>query len=201
VAAAPLWAGATQEVCDELGIELSDLSGPQQAMVDSKIASATAKVADYLNRPGLAPAIEEVADLVPVQGRSVYDYRAFPQVERRFDDRYVVGSVQAALSGAEGAYDVTFKVGIDVPNTEAVEFDGIRRFIVLDAAHALRMDTLFKAVERSIVSVSAGGQSVTYERPGQSGAAGGLPTMDTLRRWRRYSVYSRTSHPIVPFPY
>lgn len=195
---AELWSTQYEDIAAELGLVYADLSTTDKALVARKAARAESRVSDYLNRP-LTPVVSTVEDLLPLGDENHRDYRTWPQVAGKWDDRYDVVTVEAAASGEEGLYDVTFAIGLDVATDAALA--SIREFIISDAAERLAQDPRFTAVERAVVSVSAGGQSVTYARP-EGNAAGAPVDIATLRRWKRMpAARVNTTVPFQPWPY
>ena len=187
-----------EAVAARLGLDATALTPAQLDQIEAAIEDSEARVEMYLARPLIART-EVVTGLYPSYGYDLSDYRAWPQVAERFDDRYDVVAVAPAADGDDGRFDVTFSVGIDVAGDP--EFEPILRFIRQDATAGLRADPTLPGVARLVKTVSADGQSVTYDAPTGADAAGAAMTLAVLNRWRRRAAYQRRSVPLTPWPY
>jgi len=185
-------------VATRLGLDPAGLSPTVQARIEAAIEDTEAKVEAYLQRP-LVSDTSTVKDLYPTWGFDLEDYRAWQYVADRFDDVFTVDSYAPAASGQVGYYDVTFTVGLDVAADPSL--GAIRAFIAQDAAAALREDPTFTAVTRAVTSVSADGQSVTYEKATTPEAIGARLALTSIKRWRRVSIYARPAGVFTPWPY
>jgi hypothetical protein len=170
------------------------------------VEDAQADVQTYLNRP-LIPAQHVVTDAYPTTTESqwLYDWRAWPGISEMFNDRVAVVDV---VEQSDGAYTVTVRVGLD----GAAE-PGIRRYVTAHAMNQPGLTRLWrdtaagKQASRVVTSVSAEGQSVGFSVVNPSGGAaagqqsggdprpGDLPTLASLRRHQRASVYQRRGEP------
>lgn len=184
------------EVARRLGLEVP-LDAATLARVEDAISDAQADVQGFLGRPLVA----ETVTLTGLWADAMWpltDKRAWPQAREYLDDRYrVVSSVVNAVDADR--FDVTFLVGLDVAGDPDLE--PIRRFIRAAAVEGLRRDATFTAAGRAVTSVSAGGQSVSYEGAAGEGAAGGVPTLASLKRWKRRAIRQPAARPFDPWPY
>lgn len=169
------------EVATALG--LPNPSEDELERVAEAIADAQADVEEYLNRP-LIPHAATLTGISPLFGADLDSYKAWPDAEQ-FDDDI---TVKTRTANPDGTYDVEFLVGLDGPNTR-----GIVRYVKAHAVRGLREDEAYGfPLKRVVTSLSADGQSITFvPRPDAEGAPGALPTMKSLRRHRRYSVFQR----------
>jgi hypothetical protein len=173
------------KVAAHLGLDPAALTEVQKEILTDAILDAQGKVAEYLNRP-LEPRSETLTGLWRDERYAHSEVRAWPEAVARLDNRLAV-TTYAPNSEYAATWDVTFAVGLDVENDP--ELDPIRRFIRQDAVAGLDGHAAFPGLERRVKSVSAEGQSLTFEGRGASpDAAGGTLTVGTLRRWRRYAV-------------
>lgn len=160
------------------------------------IEDAQNKVQAYLNRP-LVATDRTLTGLTPDERYSLDDKRAWFQVD--FQDRYRVGS-WVANANDPTLFDVTFRVGLDVASDP--ELAPILSFIGKDAAADLRADPAFTAAARAVSSVSAGGQSVSYENAPTGGeAVGAPPPLSSLKSWKRHAIYQAPAPRTPPWPY
>ncbi|HEY1177012.1 MAG TPA: hypothetical protein VGF17_12715 [Phytomonospora sp.] len=194
----PLLLVSVTEVAEWLDIPVPSLDNRQTNILTRSITSAQNKVAAHLNRRLVA----ENHTLTELYWDSRYeqtDTRAWPEAAPYFTDDYTpVTAVTSATDPA--AYDVTFKVGLDVAGDPDCGI--ILDFILQDTLEALINSPFIAEVRRQIKSVSAEGQSVTYEaRPTTPAAAGGALTLDSLIRFRRYAVGHGAATDQRPFPY
>lgn len=170
---------------------------PVQSRIERQIRTSQNKVQTYLGRP-LVATDRTLTGLWADERYPLEDPKAWPQARDTIEDRLRVVSYTAEPS--TGTFAVTFKVGLDVANDP--ELEPIIDYVLVDAAASLRRDPLFTQVARVVSSVSAGGQSVSYEKAeAAAGQAGGALTIDSLKRWKRLAIYQRPSAPITPWPY
>jgi hypothetical protein len=91
---------------------------------------------------------------------------------------------------------VELKVGLDGPNNHAVA-----RFVKAHTIESVLNDPHMSMGKRLPTSVSAEGQSISW-KPGSvaEGAAGSLPNIKTLNRWKRYGVHRSNRAPVSVWP-
>lgn len=174
---------------------------PVELRLRDAIEDAEAKVQLYLNRTSLEAVEHTVVGLVPDERWVMDDPRAWPQAKSRFQDRFRVVS-WVVNADDPTLFDVTFAVGLDVANDP--ELRPILSFIKQDAVASAAADPTFAGVARTVQSVSADGQSVTYATGGGGGAegvAGGSLSLSSLKRWRRLSIYQAPGVRRSPWPY
>jgi hypothetical protein len=115
----------------------------------------------------------------------------------------IVSTVAELDTGGQptGTFTVTYLTGLDPRNEPSQR--PILRYIV---AHALNSPEVWRTwvatgVRGPVTSVSAEGQSISYGAitlgpagggGSQPGAPGTMPTLKSLDRWRRRSVWQRT---------
>ena len=174
------------------------LSEPVRADIEDAITDAQADVQGYLGR-SLEATLHTDRGLEPDTAWPLGDKRAWPQAAGHFNDRYRVVS-WVANAQDPGLFDVTFAVGLDVGNDP--DLAPIVRFITRSAMQALRASATFAEAARGVTSVSAGGQSLSYDHASTAdGAAGSLPNIKTLSRWRRHNI-GQSGGPLAPrWPY
>ena len=94
----------------------------------------------------------------------------------------------------DGTYTVTFYVGLD-----GAEVRPILRYVTEHAAAMFKAKAMPQ--DRTVRSVSAEGQSISWEGTPTSGP-GAPPTLDSLNHWRRYSSAfhpsRRATQPVWP---
>jgi len=167
------------DLADQLGI-----ANPTQAQEDriyEEILNAQADVEDFLNRPLFG--FEVVRAGVWKDYRYPPEsWRAWPWASEEYDDDI---AVRAYTANPDGTYDVTLFVGLDGPNT-----NGVVRYVKSHVRQVLTNDPGFDAIARKITSVSAEGQSISYDKgSGAKGAAGSAATLDSLDRHRRRAAH------------
>lgn len=182
-------------VGQRLGLPLP-LTAPVAARIDGAVAAAEGKLLGYLNRDSLVATEVTYRGMEPAYGYGLEDKRAWPQVKDQMNDRYRVKSY--TLVGSDG-YDVVFTVGLDVAGDP--ELRAMLTYIVEDAATQLTNDPTFTAVARGIKSVSAAGQSVSFDTAPTGDAAGSGMTLTMFKRFRRLSIYQPVRAPQAPWPY
>ncbi|MFZ3557209.1 hypothetical protein [Streptomyces sp. BH055] len=183
--------GSPEQLADALSVPLP-LSDAQRAAYAEEIRTAQADVAAYLNRP-LIPSRTTLPSRTPYLGGDLNDlYTWGPHLD--FDD---VAEVAGYRANADGTYDVDVQIGLD-----GAKENSIVRYVIAHAAEALRQrPTAGGASGRRVTSVSAEGQSISYDAAPTAGQAGALPTLDSLKRLRRLTFQSvgRPAH--APWPY
>ncbi|MGW1275494.1 hypothetical protein ACWD4V_00860 [Streptomyces tsukubensis] len=168
------------------------LTPAQRDTYETEIRNAQADVAAYLGRP-LVPTATTVRGLVP-HSDALNDIRTWPLP---IDD---IADVVSYRRAADGTYDVDLLVGLNGAREEAVV-----RYVIAHAAEAVRQRpdprTEAAGAGRRVSSVSAEGQSVSYESAPVSGQAGALPTITSLARLRRLVFQPLSRPPRAPWPY
>ncbi|MCG8971748.1 hypothetical protein [Streptomyces sp. CL12-4] len=180
-----------EAVAKELGVPLP-LTPEQRDDLLTAIRKAQADVVGYLGQP-VIPQLATRTGLTPQWGRdnSLEDVEAWP-----FDVDDLV-QVCAYRPREDGTYDVDFLIGFDGAANDAVV-----RYVTTHAAESERnRPGGVGAQGRRVSSVSAEGQSISYESAPTAGQAGALPTLDSLSRWKRrlFQPLNRPARP--PWPY
>ncbi|MER5482649.1 hypothetical protein ABT024_05445 [Streptomyces sp. NPDC002812] len=178
-----------EQVADKLKTPLP-LTAAQRESYRTDIAEAQAAVSAYLGRP-LIPAPQFLRSVRPLLGSDLASPDAWPLQE--YDDEV---TVLGHTVNPDGSYDVQLLVGL-----EAALEEPIVRYVVAHAAESIRNAPAAGAEGRRVTSVSAEGQSVSYDSAPTAGQAGALPSLDSLSRYRKqlYRPISRT--PATPWPY
>lgn len=185
------------EVATKLGLALP-LAPSVEERIDLAISESQDKVEAYLRRP-LVATTRTVTGLWATPGVPLDSSEAWPAAIGILDDRFRVASTVVSVT-EPGAFDVTFLVGLDVAGDPALK--PIKTYIRGDAVADLIADPMFTAVHRVVKSVSAGGQSVTFEPAERAaGAVGARMTIESLKQWRRLSIGQPASHALSPWPY
>ncbi|MEW1700106.1 hypothetical protein ACIQCR_17110 [Streptomyces sp. NPDC093249] len=178
-----------EAVADALGAPLP-LASVQRAAYEREIRNAQADVAAYLNRP-LVPTATTVRGTYPRAQGPLDDVRAWPMT---IDDIAEVVSYRAT---SDGAYDVDLLVGLHGAREE-----GVVRYVVAHAAEAVRQRTdQSGGPGRRVSSVSAEGQSVSYEAAPSAGQAGAPPSISSMSHLRRLVFQPLSRPPRAPWPY
>lgn len=184
------------DVAVRLGQDPAALTQAQTDYLTAKIEDAESDVLAYLNRDSLV-AVETIAkQQYPVFGApDLSDWRAWPRLLDLFDDRV---AVKSWVDNGDGTYDVTVLVGLDGANEAPV-----RRFVLAHAVESTRNDpSNMGLAKRQVTSVSAEGQSISYDKGSSTeGAAGSGPNIKTLARYKRLSAFSRQGPASPPWPY
>ena len=168
---------------------------PSQTQLDSiadAIVDCQADVEVYLNRP-LIPVEHTLTGIYPMPGFDPDSWQAWPDA-RQFDDEYAVKTRTAA---ADGAWDVTFLVGLNGPGESPIV-----RYVTAHTLRTLREDDSYGfEIQRDVTSVSAEGQSLQMvARPTEDGAIGSLPKIKTLDRYKRRALFMRVNPPSELWP-
>ncbi|MGW4086970.1 hypothetical protein ACWEGS_28460 [Streptomyces sp. NPDC004822] len=180
-----------EAVAKELGVPLP-LTAEQRDDLLTAIRKAQADVVGYLGQPVIPQLLTRTA-LTPYVGRDdrLEDAGSWP-----FDvDDLVQVSAYRAREG--GTYDVDFLVGLD-----GASIDPIVRYVTTHAAESERLRPGGVGSQgRRVSSVSAEGQSISYESAPTIGQAGALPELSSLSRWKRrlFQPLNRPARP--PWPY
>ncbi|MEU8540905.1 hypothetical protein AB0C52_13110 [Streptomyces sp. NPDC048717] len=178
-----------EAVADALGLPLP-LTPAQRAVHETEIRNAQADVAAYLNR-SLIPAATTIPGVRPRQAGALDDVGTWAL---DLDD---IAEVDSYRARPDGTYDIDLLVGLHGAREEAIV-----RYVVAHAAEAIRQrPDQSGGVGRRVSSVSAEGQSVSYESGPVTGQAGALPVLGSLNRLRRlaFQPLRRPSH--APWPY
>lgn len=182
---------SAESVAVKLGVPLP-LTDDQRARIEQEIIAAQDDAANYINR-AIFPVFETQTGWLPLVGYDVLDYRAWPLLLEIYDDRVAV--LSATLNGS--SYDVAVMVGIDGRNEPT-----LTRFVLAAAAEAIRTDPGSGMGKRLVTSMSAEGQSITYDKSTATpGVAGSLPTIDSLKSLKRASWHRSARRADPPFPY
>ncbi|GHG80212.1 hypothetical protein [Streptomyces griseocarneus] len=181
--------GSPEAVADTLGVPLP-LTSAQRAAYEGEIRNAHADVAAYLNRP-LVPTATTLRGVTPRWAGALDDIDAWLV---HVDD---IAEVVSYRTNSDGTYDVDLLVGLNGAQEETVV-----RYVVAHAAESVRQRPDQSAGPgRRVSSVSAEGQSISYDAAPTTGQAGALPTIDSLNRLRRL-VFQPLSRPSrAPWPY
>ncbi|MFJ5121964.1 hypothetical protein [Kitasatospora sp. NPDC088548] len=178
---------APEEVADKLRIPLP-LTETQRDDLRTAIEDAQSDVEAYLARP-LIPQLVTLAGARPAPGVDLTTWKAWAHCGP--DDDF---TIEGLTVRSDGTYDVQLRVGLD----GAAERP-IRRYIVAHAAEACR-NTPGADGDRRVSSLSAEGQSISYDGAPGPGQAGSLPTLLSLDGYRQPPVYVRPRPPIAPWP-
>ena len=170
---------------------LSDPTPAQLETITDAIIDCQSDVIGYLNRD-LFPVEATLAGIYPAPGWPLDHWKAWPDA-RVYDDTIAVVS---SVANPDGTYDVTFKVGLDGPNDARVA-----RFVKAHAVQSLLNDANSGMGKRQITSISAEGQSVSYDKGSVAeGAAGSLPSLKSLNAIKRRAVYRANRTPVSVWP-
>ncbi|MFD3514907.1 hypothetical protein [Streptomyces sp. NPDC058657] len=181
--------GSPEAVADALGTALP-LTSAQRSTYEEAIRDAQADVAAYLNR-SLVPTARTLRGVTPRTNDALDDIDAWPL---HIDDFASVVSYRAQPGGT---YDVDLLIGLNGAQEEAVV-----RYVVAHAAESVRQrNDQGAGPGRRISSVSAEGQSVSYDAAPVTGQAGALPTINSLNRLRRLVFEPLSRPPRAPWPY
>ncbi|MFD7334926.1 hypothetical protein ACFV98_02835 [Streptomyces violascens] len=180
--------GSPESVADALGIPLT-LTSAQRTAYEQALRDAQADVVAYLNRP-VIPRVTTLPGVTPRWAHALDEPDAWPI---HLDDLTEVITYRA---NADGTYDVDLLVGLNGPQEET-----LARYVVAHAAESIRQRPDQNGGGRRVTSVSAEGQSVSYETAPLPGQAGALPAIDSLKRLRRLTFQRIEGPPRAPWPY
>lgn len=180
---------SAEEIADKLGVSLP-LTAAQREKYRDAIAEAQKDIVGYLGRP-LVPHPESLLSVTPLYGYAFTDSRAWPV--QGLDD---VASVVSYADNLDGTYDVRLLVGLDGAAEEP-----ITRYVVAHATEGIRNSPETAGGERRVTSVSAEGQSISYDSAPAAGQAGALPTLDSLSGYRKRLYRPIAVTPATPWPY
>ncbi|MFJ2745316.1 hypothetical protein ACIO3O_37295 [Streptomyces sp. NPDC087440] len=179
-----------EAVADELGLPLP-LDAAQRSTLTTAIRNAQADVVGYLGRP----LIPRTLTLLAVQPRWSDDLDSADTWPLPEQDDLV--DVEAYRPRGDGTYDVDVLVGLNAAAEPAV-----RRYVAAHAAESERNRPNNPVGEgRRVSSVSAEGQSISYEAAPVVGQAGAPPTLDSLSSLRRLLFRPVTRPARAPWPY
>lgn len=180
-----------EAVADELGVPLP-LTAPQRTTLQNAVRKAQADVTSYLGRT----LIPRATTLRAVTPRWMADALDDPDSWPLPDPDDIV-EVAAYRHLGDGTYDVDFLIGLNGAAEEPIV-----RYVTSHAAESERQRPGgIGADGRRVSSVSAEGQSVSYETSPAAGQPGALPAIETLSSLRRL-VYRPLSRPArAPWPY
>ncbi|MFB6505621.1 hypothetical protein ACFC07_21980 [Streptomyces sp. NPDC056099] len=182
---------SAEDVASELGVSLP-ITAVQREKYRDAIGKAQADVAGYLGRP-LIPQPRRLLEVTPLFGYDLDDPQAWPI--QHFDDVATVVSHSANLDD-RNTYTVDLLIGLD----GAVE-DPIREYLVAHASERIRNSPSSAEGERRVTSVSAEGQSISYDSAPAAGQPGALPTLDSLSGYRKRLYRPIAVTPTAPWPY
>ncbi|MEV8344551.1 hypothetical protein [Streptomyces niveus] len=181
---------APEAVADALGVTLP-ITAEQRSALETAIRAAQADVVGYLNRP-LVPRTVVLPAATPRWTDELDNPGTWPLPQQ--DDLVEVVSYRPR---GDGTYDVTLLVGLN----GAAEQE-IVRYVTAHAAESERQRPGgVGSTGRRVSSVSAEGQSISYESAPQTGQAGAPPTLDTLKRLRRLLYQPLNTPARPPWPY
>lgn len=181
---------SAEEVAEELGVSLP-LSAVQRERYWTKIRAAQSDVSSFLGRP-LVPTPRRLLAVTPLWGYALNDPQAWPI--QHYDD---VVTVLGYVDDLDGTFTVDLLVGLDAAAEEPIV-----RYVVAHAAEAIRNDpTAPESATRRVTSVSAEGQSISYDSAPQAGQVGALPTLDSLSGYRPRLYRAIATATANPWPY
>lgn len=180
-----------EAVAKELGVPLP-LTAEQRDDLLTAIRKAQADVVAYLGQPVIPQLITRTALTPYWRGHEdLNDPDSWP-----FEADDLV-QVSAYRDRGDGTYDVDFLVGFD-----GAANDPVVRYVTTHAAESERLRPGGVGSQgRRVSSVSAEGQSISYESEPTTGQAGALPELSSLSRWKRrlFQPLNRPARP--PWPY
>ncbi|MGY1502905.1 hypothetical protein ACW4TU_41125 [Streptomyces sp. QTS52] len=180
-----------EAVAKELGVPLP-LTAEQRDDLLTAIRRAQSDVVGYLGQPVIPQLVTRTA-LTPHWGRGdrLEDPASWPF---EVDDPV---QVSAYRNRGDGTYDVDFLVGFD-----GAANDPVVRYVTTHAAESERLRPGDVGSQgRRVSSVSAEGQSISYESAPTAGQAGALPELSGLSRWKR-RLFQPLNRPVrPPWPY
>ncbi|WP_435059861.1 hypothetical protein [Streptomyces sp. bgisy060] len=178
-----------EAVADALGTALP-LTSTQRTTYEGEIRNAQSDVATYLNRP-IIPTVKTIRGIRPHWPDTLDDVDSW---DLSFDD---VAEVVSYRPQADGTYDVDVAVGLNGATEQSIV-----RYVVAHAAEAIRQrPDQSGGHTRRVSSVSAEGQSISYESTPNSGQAGAPPSISSLNRLRRVVFQPMARAPRAPWPY
>ncbi|MFF9901232.1 hypothetical protein [Streptomyces longispororuber] len=181
--------GSPEAVADALDVPLP-LTAPQRAAFQQALRDAQADVVGYLKRP-VVPRAVTLHAVTPRWTDALEEADCWPT--EHLDDFVEVISYRQL---ADGRYDVDLLVGLNGPQEEIVV-----RYVVAHAAESVRQRSGEHGGGRRVSSVSAEGQSISYDAPPAAGQAGAPPAIDSLKGLRRQLYQPAGPGPRAPWPY
>ncbi|PNG22432.1 hypothetical protein [Streptomyces cahuitamycinicus] len=179
-----------EAVAGTLGVPLP-LTPEQRSALETAIRNAQADVVGYLRRP-LVPQATTLTAVTPRFTDDLDDPDSWPLPDQ--DD---LVEVSAYRPRGDGTYDVTFLIGVNGATEETVV-----RYVTAHAAESERQRPGGVGSQgRRVSSVSAEGQSISYETAPTVGQAGSVPTLDSLSGLRRRLYRPLNNPPRAPWPY
>lgn len=177
------------DILRRAGVDESHLQDMQDAIED-----AQADVEGHIGRKLLPEAVIRHG-LIPDPRYPLTDNAAWPQIVA--DDDWSVFSAEPDPD-LPGAYVVTFNVGLDARNEAP-----IKRFVRAHAIESMRNNpAIGDDIRQRLTGVSAEGQSLNFEKGSTAeGAAGALPNIKMLDRYRRPMAFRRPTPPARLWPY
>lgn len=173
----------------KLGIR-GPLSADQRETIVDAIEDAQEAVEGHLNR-AIFPVVETRHGVRPKPGHALTSWEAWFHLD--FAD---VIEVRSAVPDAEGTYTLTVAVGLDA---EAIP--AIKRYVRAHATEDVRLNDASGIGKRRKTSLSAEGQSISFESGSASkGSAGALPELSSLDQWIRRSAYQANRPATAPWP-
>ena len=183
---------SADDVASKLG--LTAITSTQRERIEEEIVARQTDAANYINRD-IFGVLDTATGMLPRYGFPMSDWRAWPALLDRYDDRVTVLAYRVGADG--GSYDVDVLVGLDGRNEPA-----LTRFVMQSAVEGLRNDGSSGLGKRLVTSVSAEGQSVTYDKlTAKSTDSGGQPDLDSLASLKRMSVFRTRASSNAEFPY
>lgn len=178
-----------EAVADALGLPLP-LTPTQRTAYETEIRNAQADVSAYLDRP-IIPTLTTLRGLRPRGSGELADVATWAL---DLDD---IAEVESYRANPDGTYDVDLLLGLHGAREEPVV-----RYVVAHAAEAIRQRPDGNgAAGRRVSSVSAEGQSISYESTPAAGQAGALPVIGSLSRLRRLTFQPLRRPARAPWPY
>lgn len=179
-----------EAVADALGVPLP-ITPEQRDALETAIRGAQSDVVGHINRP-IVPRALTLRAVTPFYTGRLDDADTWPLPDQ--DDNV---TVIAYRSNPDGTYDVDFLIGLDGLREETVV-----RYVTAAAAESERQRPGgVGATGRRVSSVSAEGQSISYEGAPTEGQAGAAPTLSSLNRLRRLLVQPLNRPVRPPWPY
>ncbi|MER7759465.1 hypothetical protein [Streptomyces sp. NPDC097619] len=178
-----------EQVADELGVALP-LTAAQRETFRTDIGKAQSDVAGYLGRP-LVPRPETLRSVQPLYGYPLSDSRAWPAPS--YDD---ITTVLSHTATSDGRYDVRLLIGLHAAREEPIV-----RYVLAHAAEMIRNKPGTADGGRRVSSVSAEGQSISYDSAPAAGQAGALPSLESLAGYRKRLYRPIVGAPVAAWPY
>lgn len=183
---------SAEQIADKLKVPLP-LTAQQREDYRDAIADAQSDVAGHLMQP-LLPQPRTLSAVQPQSRYDLYDRRAWPLSD--VDD---VVTVVSYTEIEDGTYDVQVRIGLDGAAEKPIV-----RYVIAHAVESIRNNP--NAAENSgagrrVTSLSAEGQSISYDSAPAEGQAGALPTLASLDGYRKRVFRPIPVVPATPWPY